>query len=267
VLRCRSSTRTLSFEKLSLALLGALGRLPGFAALGMALVIYLGVGLALPITAGMPTDWIIVLNILGVTWAFVVLCGWFIDAILTAHRRNLLEWTTELRLLDAEEFEWLVGEVFRRQGWGVKETGQHDGPDGNVDLALSRKSETRLVQCKRWQSWSVGVDEIRMFLGTLMREHLPAEAGIYVTLSTFTAQARVEAKQAGLELVDNRELMRRVEAVRRIEPCPICGSAMLFDRSTRGWWFRCVTNGCPGKLDVGDEPGRAIDFLAQRPTS
>jgi hypothetical protein len=28
------------------------------------------------------------------------------------HRRHLVEWTTNLRHLDAAEFEWLVGEVF-----------------------------------------------------------------------------------------------------------------------------------------------------------
>jgi len=90
--------------------------------------------------------------------------------------KNLLEWTTDLRLLDAKEFEWLVGEVFRRDGWTVDETGSQDGPDGNVDLRLTRDGVHRIVQCKRWTSWNVGVDTVRAFAGTIMREGLPGSA-------------------------------------------------------------------------------------------
>lgn len=233
----------------------------------MSITIYGGIGLALPLLLRPPTYWIIAANMLAVVWSGVVLCGWLVDRILAAHRRNLLEWTTELRLLSSEEFEWFVGEVFHREGWTIRETGRNDAPDGNVDLELVQRDQRRIVQCKRWTAAPVGVEEIRMFLGTLMRKHLSSNEGIYVTLSTFTGQARAEAKEAGLELVDNRQLMSRVEKVRRIEPCPRCGTAMLLDRSARGWWFRCIVQGCNGKLDVGSEPARAIDFLLQRPSS
>ena len=78
------------------------------------------------------------------------------------------------------------------------------------------------MQCKRWQSWSVGVDEVRKLAGTLMREGLRGDAGIFVTLSHFTEPAIAEAAKLGIELVDNRELARRIERVRATEPCPIC---------------------------------------------
>jgi len=94
--------------------------------------------------------------------------------------------TPQLRHLDAEEFEWLVGEVFRRDGWKVEETGRQDGPDGNVDLGLSKAGERRLVQCKHWTSWHVGVDEVRKLAGTLLRERLDGSEGILVTYSEFT---------------------------------------------------------------------------------
>src|SRR5258708_32926801 len=112
--------------------------------------------------------------------------------------------------------------MFRREGWTVCETGRSDGPDGNIDLELSRDGQRVIVQCKRWNSWSVGVDEIRGFAGTLMREGLNGSAGLYVTLSDFTEQARAEAQTIGLTLVDNRDLFARVEKTRRREPCPIC---------------------------------------------
>ena len=83
---------------------------------------------------------------------------------------------------------------------------------------MTRAGARRIVQCKRWTSWLVGVDEIRSFAGTLMREGLPGTAGIYVTLSDFSLQAREEAARIGLELIDNEGLLRRVEQARRLEP-------------------------------------------------
>jgi restriction system protein len=46
------------------------------------------------------------------------------------------------------EFELLVGEAFRLQGYAVQEVGGA-GPDGGVDLVLRRGSEIALVQCKQ----------------------------------------------------------------------------------------------------------------------
>ena len=131
--------------------------------------------------------------------------------------------------------EWFVGELLRREGWNVEETGRQNAPDGNVDLVLQKGSDRRIVQCKRWAAWRVGVDEIRAFAGTLARERMPAKAGIYVTLSGFSGQARTEAKILGLTLLDGHDLHSLAERVRRTEPCPICGAPMVMDRSSRGW--------------------------------
>jgi hypothetical protein len=132
-----------------------------------------------------------------------------------------------------------------------------------VDLRIRRGEEELLVQCKRWQSWPVGVDEIRKLAGTLMREGLRGEDGIFVTLSHFTEPVIVEAAKVGVKLVDNQRLVRRIETVRASEPCPICATPMLLDRSTRGWWLRCPrwADGCTGKRDLGAHPGRALDLL------
>ena len=46
------------------------------------------------------------------------------------------------------EFEMLVGEAFRLQGYQVVETGG-GGADGGVDLVLRKDRETFLVQCKQ----------------------------------------------------------------------------------------------------------------------
>lgn len=232
----------------------------------IALAFYAGLGLALPLALGWPVAWLVSANVLGTSFAGVLILIWLASRVQAANRRHLIEWTSDLRLLDSTEFEWLVGEVFRRDGWKVEETGRRDAPDGNVDLRLTKRGERVVVQCKRWQSRVVGVDDVRAFAGTLMREGLPGTSGIFVTLSDFSEQAQAEANQVGLVLVDNRDLYERVERVRRSEPCPVCQSPMLLDRSGFGWWFRCVSPGCPGKRDVGRDPARAVELLTQPPS-
>ncbi len=247
-------------------LVGFAKRASGRVVATVALLLYAGLGLALPLALGWPVTWLVSANVMGTLLAGSLILVWLGVEVQAANRRHLVEWTTDLRLLDSAEFEWLVGEVFRRDGWTVEETGRRDGPDGNVDLRLTKGGQHALVQCKRWASWVVGVDDVRAFAGTLMREGLPGSSGIFVTLSDFSEQAREEANGIGLMLVDNRDLYARVEQVRRAEACPTCGSSMLLDRSTHGWWFRCVTNGCQGKGDLGKDPARAVELLTELPS-
>ena len=241
-------------------------RVPGRAVAVVALLFYPGLGLALPIVLGWSDSWLLAANLWGVVLAALLSVGYLLVLIEQKDRRHLLDWTTDLRLLTAAEFEYLVGEVFRREGWDVTETGRQDGPDGNIDLVLKRGRERRIVQCKRWTSWQVGVNDIRAFAGTLTREGASPNEGIFVTLSDYSRQAQNEAKKMGIGLLDGAALFGRVENVRRQEPCPNCQRPMLFDRSPRGWWFRCVAEGCSGKRNLGRDAGRAIELLTEPPT-
>ena len=242
----------------------AVRRISGPVAGGLAIVFYAGIGLALPLALHRSVAGLVELNIVGTSLAGLVLVAWLAVRVEAGHRRHLVEWTTNLRHLDSTEFEWLVGEVFRREGWKVRETGRQDGPDGNIDLELSRNRQRLIVQCKRWTSWSVGVEDIRGFAGTLLREGLAGRAGIFVTLSDYTPQARAEAKKTGVTLLDGRELFARVENVRRPEPCPECQKPMMLSRSAHGWWFRCVAEGCQGKRNLDKDPGLAVELLLER---
>jgi HJR/Mrr/RecB family endonuclease len=247
------------------AVLGLVSRVSGRTVAVLAVLLYPGIGLVLPLALHWSTGQLVEANVLGTVLAGVVSLGWLSVQVESAKRRHLVEWTTDLRLLSAEEFEWLVGETFRREGWSVRETGRQDAPDGNIDLELTRDGHRKIVQCKRWESWYVKVDEIQRFAGTLFREGLPGTAGIFVTLSDFTQHARAEARKTGLTLIDGRDLYSKVEKVRRPEPCPTCQRPMHFDRSPRGWWLRCIAPGCSGKRDLGTEPGRAVELLTQSP--
>jgi HJR/Mrr/RecB family endonuclease len=237
-------------------------RAPGWLVGATGLAVYGGGGLAVPLILHWPTAYLVEANLVATSLAVVVGLAWLLEQLGRLRRRYLLQWTTNLRLLDSTEFEWLVGELFRREGWTVTETGSADGPDGNVDLDLRRDRRRRLVQCKRWTSWKVGVEDVRAFAGTLMREGMVGADGIFVTLSSFTDQAQREARSIGLELVDGASLQDRLEAVRRVEPCPLCGQGMVLDRSVRGWWFRCRAQGCTGKRDLSADPGRAVELLS-----
>ena len=64
------------------------------------------------------------------------------------------------------EFELLVGESFRRQGWQVAEQGGAQA-DGGVDLILRRDRETFVVQCKQWKAFKVGVQVVRELYGVM----------------------------------------------------------------------------------------------------
>jgi hypothetical protein len=247
------------------ALTALVTHVPGWAVAAICLLLYPGLGLLVPLALDWSTSNLISINVVGVMLAAVVSLGWLMVRIEAKDRRHLVEWTTNLRLLSAQEFEWLVGELYRREGWRVRETGRQDRADGNIDLELTRGRERRLVQCKRWTAQQVGVNDIRAFAGTLLREGTDGKGGDFVTLSTFNEHAQAEASQTGITLVDGRQLYQRIEAARRLEPCPECGKPMILDRSLRGWWFRCVASGCQGKRDLAAEPARAVELLTHGP--
>ena len=81
-------------------------------------------------------------------------------------RQNLVTDVAQSKASDAldgmswREYEMLVGEGFRLQGYQVVETGG-GGADGGVDLVLTKPGknggEKFLAQCKQWRAFKVGV--------------------------------------------------------------------------------------------------------------
>lgn len=74
--------------------------------------------------------------------------------------------TDALEGMSWQEFEVLVGEAFRLQGYKVTETGT-GGPDGGVDLVLAKGTEKFFVQCKQWKAFKVGVTTVRELYGVM----------------------------------------------------------------------------------------------------
>jgi restriction system protein len=141
-----------------------------------------------------------------------------------ARRRRLLEdvatATASGRTLENiswQDFERLVGETFRRQGYSVSETGA-TGPDGGVDLVLHKQGEKYLVQCKQWRALKVGLPVIREFLGAMVAEG--AVGGFVVCAGAFTDEAKAFASGRNIKLVDGVQLKRWIAAVKRTSGSP-----------------------------------------------
>lgn len=156
------------------------------------------------------------------------------------------------------EFEMLVGESFRMQGYRVLETGG-GGPDGGVDLVLTRPgkngTEKHLVQCKQWRAFKVGVDVVRELYGVMAATG--ATGGFVVTSGRFTSEASEFASGRNVTLIDGAALyglLRQAQAGLRRPPgqaasapveaaggaasatasCPLCSKPMVRRTAKRG---------------------------------
>ena len=144
------------------------------------------------------------------------------------------------------EFEVLVGEAFRLQGYRVAETGG-GGPDGGIDLVLTKGSEKFLVQCKQWKAYKVSVNVVRELYGVMAAKG--AAGGFVVTSGRFTEDARKFAEGRKVHLVDGPKLFGMIKQAKQsiaataqrntskpqiptpkaaaATRCPLCSSGMV----------------------------------------
>jgi restriction system protein len=109
------------------------------------------------------------------------------------------------------EFEMLVGEAFRRDGYAVTENGG-GGADGGIDLILKKGGEKFLVQCKQWRAYKVGVTTIRELYGVMAAGG--AAGGFVVTSGVYTTEAKSFAEDRNIDLIDGNELMEIIKILR-----------------------------------------------------
>lgn len=172
-----------------------------------------------------------------------------------AKRRRLIEAQPSidgLLTMPWQDFEQLVGEAYRRQGYGVTERGGV-GADGGIDLELRTKDKTLVVQCKRWKVRTIGVELVRELYGAMVGEE--AHGAIFVTSGSYTPDAIDFARDKPIKLVNGRELVNLLKGVRNkvrssangpsahgIEAptadgpttCPRCGGATVRRVAKRG---------------------------------
>ena len=159
-----------------------------------------------------------------------------------------------IRRLSWQEFERLLGEAFRRQGFQVIRRGGA-GPDGGVDLELRSDDEKLLVQAKHWRSRVVRLPQVRELWGAVADEH--AHGAIFVTSGSFTDDAQRWTATKNLTLIDGAQLVGLIASVQvsakaSTTPatpgrlCGVCGRPMVLRTARRGPSVGQTFWGCSG---------------------
>ena len=188
--------------------------------------------------------------------------GAAISALRRHKRRALLKQVNASPTIDAlegltwKEFELLVGEGFRAQGYAVHESGG-GGADGGVDLVLSKNGDKLLGQCKQWRAFKVGVSVVRELYGVMAAGG--AAGGLVVTSGQFTSEAAQFASGRNVRLINGNallELLRQGRGARAVNgqsssdtsmkrssspiqtgtapSCPVCAQLMVRRVAKRG---------------------------------
>lgn len=116
--------------------------------------------------------------------------------------------TRQMSDISWQDFELLISQHFRTQGFNVKETSP--GPDGGVDLVLHKDAAKYLVQCKHYKAYKVGVKPVRELLGVMASEG--AAGGYVITSGQFTKDAVAFAKNNRIQLFDGSMLQKILRA-------------------------------------------------------
>lgn len=175
-------------------------------------------------------------------FAGVIIFIWLLAEIskwLESSKFETLNSPDKIRYLEWPQFERMVSEAFRRQGYKVEQSGGPN-PDGGVDQRLRKDGKLTLVQCKHWKQWKVGVNVVREILGVVTFEG--AQSGIVVTSGRFTQEAQDFARKADVRLIDGQELLRMFREVQSASSatdseavrCPKCQSEMVLRTATKG---------------------------------
>ena len=147
-------------------------------------------------------------------FAYACFLAAFVGGIKSLVRNSLFASANDIEAIRAmswREFETLVGEAYRRQGYMVEEAGG-GGADGGIDLVLRGKGQKILVQCKRWQKVQVDVMIVREMFGLL--HHEKADRVIIVTIGTYTPDATDFARGKPIDLVNGKALVQMICAVK-----------------------------------------------------
>lgn len=181
------------------------------------------------------------------------------SAMFAAQKRQLLDSQRDLeslRRLGWQQFEWMVGEAYRRQGYEIEES-IAKGADGGIDVIARKHGQTTLIQCKQWKAQSIGAPTIREMFG-LLAHHGAARVAV-VTSGRFTREAVAFAQGKPIDLIDGPALLTLVQAVQapaaRHSPSPTATRQQASDAQagrlpyqadlTPGGDMLCPTCGAP----------------------
>lgn len=212
--------------------------LPWWVGVGLAVAVYIGMHFIFPaMWADRPMLKGVSMGLQPIAWMFsmLFLLAAGFSYIKSLSRRKLVDTQTgihSIRDMHWLDFERMVGEVFRRQGYHVEEQGG-SGPDGGIDLVLHKGGRKSVVQCKRWRNVQVGVSPVRELYGVMTAER--ADACIFVSSGTYTADARAFADGKPIQLIEGDKLaslLREVQTTQVSTPQPCVASAQAKPRNS-----------------------------------
>ena len=147
---------------------------------------------------------------------------------------------TTLRGLGLNDFEALVADVFRQQGYQVSE-GAAGYAGGRREILLTRADEhaiapppqadsrgtppaSAVVHIRYWQAWRVGATEVRELTAAVAAKG--AERGFLVVPGELTRDARRMAAGSPIEMIDGAGLRALVQTGRGGPPAPMFSSGI-----------------------------------------
>jgi restriction system protein len=168
-----------------------------------------------------------------------------ISAFTAWRKRKLLDDQKSIqtiRDLSWREFEELVAEAYRRQGYNVIEN-TSIGADGGIDVRIQKDGHSHLVQCKNWKTSKVGVKVVREMYGVMTAEH--ASSVIIIISGVFTQEAKNFAADKPVDLIDGSELERLISNIQpkthrsisrseQNKSCPRCGEVLVLRTARKG---------------------------------
>ncbi len=161
-----------------------------------------------------------------------------------------------LRGLRWPDFELLVGEAFRRQGYKIAPPGTGLSESGN-GLEMTKNNRLYLVDCTDWRSWRAGAGAVRHLHECVTTTG--AQGGFAVTSGQFTPEAKHFAADKNIELIDGRhfkELIRLEARATQDDPSFSPGNPVSTLAASAGRIARGLRRQEP-QTDILERPNRA----------
>ena len=112
--------------------------------------------------------------------------------------------------IDAQRFAAVCETWFSWAGFDTRSEAHRT--DEGVDIwlhAARMPGPVAIVRCKHWRNKPVGLQDMKEFLGVVA--NFQTAHGTYTTTSTYTPEALQFAKEHGIDAVDGRGLLRRIQ--------------------------------------------------------
>lgn len=126
-------------------------------------------------------------------------------------RLNGKRWSLDVfEAIDAQRFAAVCETWFAWAGFDTRSEAHRN--DNGVDIwlhAAKMPGPVAVVRCKHWLNKPVDVQEMKEFVGVMST--LQSVHGTYTTTSTYTPEALQLAREHGIDAVDGRGLLRRIQ--------------------------------------------------------